>query len=478
MSDSESDPTIDHHKTARPDDDATIDYKHSQDKPSAESDTIGTPPSMHPTSSDAGHEIQDFGDYELLEEVARGGMGVVFRARQKSLNRIVAVKMILAGQLASKDDVTRFETEAQAAAKLDHPGIVPIYEIGNRHGQHFFSMAFVDGISLSDRIKGQTLTPIEAAQLMIKIVDAIAFAHDKGVIHRDLKPANILLDQDGNPRVTDFGLAKSVDQAQQMTMTGQALGTPGYMSPEQASGRASEATVTTDVYSLGAVLYSILVGHPPFKSDTVHETLAKVIKQEPVSPRDHDHNIPRDLETICLKCLEKEPAKRFASAADLADELKRFVAGTPIHSRAISGWERIWRWRKIIKNNKDVRLRSRRKLLGLPLVDIAFGEDPDTNEKTGHAKGWLALGDKATGVVAIGGFARGLIAYGKITLGFLAIGAFSFGVFATGLTAIGVFTAGGLSVGFVSLGLIGLGYYSMAWLSIGKSPIGFWRIGL
>jgi eukaryotic-like serine/threonine-protein kinase len=287
---------------------------------------------------------RNFGDYELLTEIARGGMGVVYKARQRRLNRTVAVKMILAGQLADHDDVRRFLSEAEAAAGLDHPGIVPVYESGEIAGQHFFSMGFVEGQSLAALLAAGPLPPKRAAELVAQVADAVEFAHQRGVIHRDLKPGNILLDSDGNPRVTDFGLAKRVTGDSGLTRTGQALGTPSFMPPEQASGKIDAIGRPADVYALGAVLYAALTGRPPFQAATPLDTILQVLEQEPVAPRQLNADVPRDLETIALKCLEKEPHKRYITARDLAAELRRFLRGEPIHARPVSRPERAWRW--------------------------------------------------------------------------------------------------------------------------------------
>jgi WD40 repeat protein/tRNA A-37 threonylcarbamoyl transferase component Bud32 len=289
-------------------------------------------------------EGRAFGEYELQAEIARGGMGVVYKARQRRLNRTVAVKMILAGELADKEDVKRFLSEAEAAAGLDHPGIVPVYESGEIDGQHFFSMGFVEGQSLAALMAAGPLSPQRAAELVAQVASAVEYAHERGVIHRDLKPGNILLDKDGNPRVTDFGLAKRVAGDSGLTRTGQALGTPSYMPPEQASGRLDAIGRPADVYALGAVLYAALTGRPPFQAATPLDTILQVLEQQPVAPRQLNADIPRDLETIALKCLEKEPHKRYATASELADELHRFLAGEPIHARPASRPERVWRW--------------------------------------------------------------------------------------------------------------------------------------
>jgi serine/threonine protein kinase/WD40 repeat protein len=288
--------------------------------------------------------VRYFGDYELISEIARGGMGVVYKARQTNLNRVVALKMILAGQFASEEDVQRFRTEAEAAANLDHPGIVPIYEIGQHEGQHFFSMGYVDGCSLADRVRNGPLPPKEAAELTKKIAEAIAFAHSRNVIHRDLKPANVLLDQNGEPKVTDFGLARKTDNDSGMTRTGAVMGTPSYMPPEQAAGRTSEVGRLSDVYSLGAILYCLLTGRPPFQAANPLDTLMQVMEREPVSVSTINPEIQRDLETVCHKCLQKEPSKRYASAQELAEDLGRWLRGEPITARAVSTTERALRW--------------------------------------------------------------------------------------------------------------------------------------
>lgn len=293
-----------------------------------------------------GDQIRYFGDYELLEEIARGGMGVVFKARQMNLNRIVALKMILAGELAGEEEVKRFKSEAESAAQLDHPGIVPIFEIGEFTGQHYFSMGFVEGESLADRLRDGPLPPREAAELLAKICEAVAYAHDKGVIHRDLKPANVLIDETNTPRVTDFGLAKRVGGDSELTKTGQILGTPAYMPPEQAAGKLDEIGAPADVYALGAVLYAMLTGRPPFQAASPMDTLLQVLDKEPIATRVLNDSVPIDLETICLKCLEKDARNRYASADELASELHRFRNGEPIRARPISIPNRLWRWCK------------------------------------------------------------------------------------------------------------------------------------
>jgi WD40 repeat protein len=313
----------------------------------AEAATIAPGASTTPQSgAAAGARTRYFGDYEITREMARGGMGVVFEARQMSLNRRVALKMILAGQLANETEVKRFLSEAEAAANLDHPGIVPIFEIGEHDGQHYFSMGFVEGQSLALRLTVGPLPPREAAALMAKVADAIEYAHQRGVIHRDLKPANILLDAAGSPRVTDFGLAKRVQGDSGLTGSGQIMGTPSYMPPEQAGTHRGGLGIgpAADVYSLGATLYALLSGRPPFQAATSIDTVLMVLSDEPVPPRRLNASVPLDLETICLKCLQKDANKRYKSAADVAADLRRFLANEPIVARPVTGFEWAVKW--------------------------------------------------------------------------------------------------------------------------------------
>lgn len=292
----------------------------------------------------SGDRVRYFGEYELLEEIARGGMGVVFKARQVKLNRIVALKMILSGELAGEEEVQRFKKEAEAAANLDHPGIVPIFETGEHQGQHYFSMGFVSGQSLASCIKSGPLSPNEAAEIVKKVAEAVAYAHAMGVIHRDLKPGNVLLDAKGEPKVADFGLAKQVESDSDLTRTGVVMGTPSYMPPEQASGKIEEVDPRSDVYSLGAILYCALTGRPPFQSANPLDTLRQVLEREPFSTDSLNTAVPKDLNTICLKCLQKPKHLRYGSAQELADELTRFLRGEPIIARPVSRPERLWRW--------------------------------------------------------------------------------------------------------------------------------------
>ena len=285
-----------------------------------------------------------FGDYELLEEIARGGMGVVYKARQVSLNRLVALKMILAGSFASSRDVQRFHAEAEAVANLDHPHIVPIYEVGEHEGQQYYAMKFVEGTSLAKHPRSDPRSEVEG---MVAVIRAVHHAHQRGVLHRDLKPSNVLVDSQGTRLVTDFGLAKRLgDTDRSLTEPGQVLGTPKYMAPEQAAGRKN-LTVAADVYSLGVILYERLTGQTPFTGENVVTLLRQARESEPPRPSSIRPGLDRDLETVVLKCLEKEPGQRYPSAEALADDhLDRCLRGEPILARPVGQAERFWRWCK------------------------------------------------------------------------------------------------------------------------------------
>lgn len=276
--------------------------------------------------------LQRFGDYELIEEIARGGMGVVYKARHVNLNRVVALKMILSGQFASADDVRRFYQEAEAAANLDHSGIVPIYEIGEHEGHHFFSMKFIEGGSLAEQLPQLRESPRVAIQLLADVARAVHYAHQRGILHRDLKPANILLDETGRPLVSDLGLAKQIQSDSNLTQTGAIVGTPAYMPPEQAAAK-KEITTAADIYSIGAMLYEVLTGKLPHQGETPVATLMQVLEADIVPPREIDRRIDRSLALICMKCLQRDPNQRYSSAAALAEDLESWLQGRLVSVR-------------------------------------------------------------------------------------------------------------------------------------------------
>ncbi len=295
---------------------------------------------------ESGFRVRHFGDYELLNVLGRGGMGVVYKAHQISLNRQVALKMLQAGVLAAPDDLRRFQNEAEAVAMLDHPHIVPILEVGHREDQRYFTMKLIDGPSLDCKLSEFIDNPNAAARLVSTAAEAVHHAHLRGILHRDLKPANVLLDERGEPHVTDFGLAKRVHADSDLTQSGAILGTPAYMAPERASGKRRMVTTGTDVYGLGAILYALLTGRAPFGSDSLLETLEQVREQIPDPPSKHNPRIPRDLEVICLKCLEKQPEMRYASAQALAEDLRRYLNSEAILARPVGLATRAWMWSK------------------------------------------------------------------------------------------------------------------------------------
>src|SRR6266516_1042223 len=298
--------------------------------------------------------LMDFGDYELLEQIGRGGQGVVFRARQKSLNRIVALKVIGLGHWATEAHLKRFRLEAEAAARLEHPGIVPIHEVGERDGQCYFSMKFVEGGQLDEVARSATADsscgerepmPIRrATELIANVARTVHYAHEHGILHRDIKPGNILLDAKGEPHLTDFGLARLVESESSVTHTLDVIGTPSYMAPEQAVGNNAAVSRVTDVYGLGAVLYQLLTGQPPFAGGTTYETIKLVLDTDPRQPRQLNPKIDRDLSTICLKCLEKDPKRRYSSALAVAQDLERWLKHEPILARHTGIFTRGKKW--------------------------------------------------------------------------------------------------------------------------------------
>jgi len=295
-------------------------------------------------TSRAAELLGELGDYELLEEVGRGGQGVVFRARQKSLNRTVALKVISLGQWASKAHLKRFRLEAEAAARLEHPGIVPIHEVGERDGSCYFSMKFIEGGQLDEVARREPMPIRRAVELIAKVARTVHYAHEHGILHRDIKPGNILLDQKGEPHLTDFGLARLVETESTVTRTLEVLGTPSYMAPEQAAANNTQLTSATDVYGLGAVLYQLLTGHPPFAGGTTYETIKLLLETDPRQPRQLNPKIDRDLSTICLKCLEKGPQRRYPSALALAEDLERWLKHEPIQARRTGIFARGKKW--------------------------------------------------------------------------------------------------------------------------------------
>lgn len=295
----------------------------------------------YPMSTPADQEVVP--GYEILRELGRGGMGVVYKARQLSLQRIVALKMILSGAHARTRDLDRFRSEAQAVARLHHPNIVEIYEFGEHHDLPYYSLEFVEGGNLARKIRGRPLPPLEAARITEELARAIHYCHQRGILHRDLKPSNILLTADGVAKIGDFGLAKQLEISGDLTKSGMVMGTPSYMAPEQTQGRSRDVGPHTDTYALGTILYEMLSGRPPFKADSVLETMEQVGSQEPSPPSRFQSKVPRDLETICLKAMAKEPHRRYRSALDLAQDLERFQSGESILARREGTLRRLWR---------------------------------------------------------------------------------------------------------------------------------------
>jgi len=306
--------------------------------------------------------LSDFGDYELLEEIGRGGQGVVYRAHQKSLNRTVALKVIGLGPWTTERHLKSFRREVEAAASLEHPGVVPIHEVGERDGQCYFSMKFVEGGQLDEVFKREPLSIRRAVELIAKVARTVHYAHEHGILHRDIKPGNILLDKNGEPHLTDFGLARLVEADSTVTGTLEVLGTPSYMAPEQAAGNNTDLNRNTDVYGLGAVLYQLLTGHPPFAGGTTYETIRLLLETEPRQPRLLNPKIDRDLDTICLKCLEKDPKRRYSSALALGEDLEHWLKHEPIRAHHTGIFSRGKKW---------VRRNSTKALLVACLIALA-----------------------------------------------------------------------------------------------------------
>jgi serine/threonine protein kinase len=329
----------------------------SPTKPSsAIPETVSHVPGKAATTASVTIDAPTIEGYEILGVLGRGGMGIVYQARQHGLDRLVALKMILAGAHADPDELARFRAEAEAAAKLQHANIVDIFEVGEVDGRPFFSLEFVAGGSLAQKLDGTPFPPRRAAQLSQILAQAMHYAHQKGIVHRDLKPANVLLTEDGTPKITDFGLAKRLDRNAGNTQTGAVVGTPSYMAPEQAAGRNKEIGPAADVYALGVILFEMLTGRPPFKADTPWDTLRDVIEREPAPPRLLNAKVDRDLEAICLKCLEKDPRHRYESAEELALDLSRYLNGEEISVRSFNVIDRLAR--TLGRSHYDVEFRT------------------------------------------------------------------------------------------------------------------------
>lgn len=356
----------------------------------------GECPVLDEDTADAAPNLpRDFGPYELIREVGRGGMGVVYEAKQRGLDRSVAVKMILAGHLASPEIVRRFQAEAKAAARLRHSNIVHIHDVGCVGGQDFFAMEYIEGQSLEKPIADGPVEAHFAVRLISTVARAVEHLHQQGVLHRDLKPSNILLDAEGQPFVTDFGLAKVFAPDSETTATGIIAGTPSYMAPEQASGRRAEVGPATDVYSLGAILYELLTGAPPFRAKTALDTLMEVLSCDPAMPRSLNPRIPRGLELICLKCLAKEPGERYTSAAALADDLDRFARGEVLEARPPTLARRFWGWTR-----RQPALASRLGALGLFYGIEMFNYFTGVVDRDFHGKVSLVVGLWAAASIA------------------------------------------------------------------------------
>lgn len=320
---------------------ATTDFSHTGDSlPPPSNSATGVPKEAHSERP----PIEHIGNYDVLSELGRGGMGIVYKARDRRLGRVVALKVVLAGGHAGSTERQRFQFEVEASARLQHPNIVQVHEVGEEGGRPFMAMEFCPGGSLEDQIRDSPQPPRDAAQLVATLAGALHEAHQAGIVHRDVKPANVLLAANGAPKLADFGLAKSLNDEDGLTRTGAIMGSLGYMAPEQAIGRTRDATPATDIYSLGALLYKLLTGRPPFQGPNQLETINSIVAADPVSIQVLQRRVPQDLVTICHKCLEKSPARRYATAAALADDLQRYLNDEPIQARPLGGVERAWRW--------------------------------------------------------------------------------------------------------------------------------------
>ena len=353
--------------------------------------SIGSQPSEKTSTGSGGSLIgRSLGDYEIIEELGRGGMGVVYKAWQTGMAREVALKMIRNGCLASENDVQRFYFEAKAAGRLNHALILDVYEVGEIEGHHFFTMEYVSGENLAQYARQQKLSWRDVADLLWNVAEAIDYAHLQGLLHRDLKPSNILIDSQGRPRITDFGLAKDLHSGDQLTLSGSTIGTPSYMSPEQAQARRDDVTCQSDVYSLGAILYTLLTGNPPFRAASTIDTLTQVIHAEPVPPRVLKSDCPRGLEAICLKCLQKSPSQRYATAHEMAEDLARFLHGERVLARHSRVHHRVWQW-----------------LRNVPLIAAVLGRRSASSTARHVAGQWIT-------VIVLAVLAAGVIAWPRL----------------------------------------------------------------
>src|SRR6516162_7903916 len=333
--------------------------------------------------------LGDFGGYELLDEIGRGGQAVVYRAHQKSLNRTVALKLLSLGPWTTETHLKRFRREAEAAASLQHPGIVPIYEVGERNGQCYFSMQFVEGGQLDEVVTREPMPIRRAVELIVKVAATVHYAHEHGILHRDIKPGDILLDKNGEPHLTDFGLARLLDTQSSVTRTIDVLGTPSYMAPEQAAGETTKLSKATDVYGLGAVLYQLLTGQPPFAGGTTYETIKLLLETEPRQPRLLNAKIDRDLSTICLKCLEKDPQGRYSSALALAEDLEHWLRHEPIRAHRTGIFTRTRKW---IRRNPSTTMQAALLVALVAALSLIVWSHQSTDRTTSlHEKKSIAV---------------------------------------------------------------------------------------